>query len=494
MAELPPLPHGIRSILDQVSSDWLEQMRRAAGDIDIVYLDSAQNLADLVDAVAARQNLGVEIGVDVQAYDAGLQSISGLTTSADTMIYTTALDTYATATITAAGRALLDDASANNQRTTLGLGSIATQDANNVSITGGTITGITDLAVADGGTGASTAADARTNLGLVIGTNVQAQDAELQAIAGLTSAADGLPYFTGSGTAALATFTTAGRALVDDASASDQRTTLGLGTISTQAASSVSITGGTITGITDLAVADGGTGASTAADARTNLGLAIGTNVQAWSAVLDATTASFTTADETKLDNIEALADVTDATNVTAAGALMDSELADIASVKALNQGVATTDTPTFVAVNLGNTNLSDYVEGTFTPEVADAASAGNTATGTFYGHYQRVGNRVTLDISLTNIDTTGMTAGNTLFIRNLPYSAANLTGAVYFTGSVLAASVNTASKTLVAGMIDNSDYIRIFDIGTGAMTGLVIVSDLTSGTSDIYFTINYQV
>ena len=41
-------------------------------------------------------------------------------------------------------------------RTNLGLGTIATQNANNVSITGGTITGITDLAVADGGTGRST--------------------------------------------------------------------------------------------------------------------------------------------------------------------------------------------------------------------------------------------------------------------------------------------------------------------------------------------------
>lgn len=81
------------------------------------------------------------------------------------------------------------------------LGTMATQNANAVAITGGTITGITDLAVADGGTGASTQSGARTNLGL--------------------------------------------------------------GTISTQDANNVSITGGSISGITDLAVADGGTGSST---------------------------------------------------------------------------------------------------------------------------------------------------------------------------------------------------------------------------------------
>lgn len=101
---------------------------------------------------------------------------------------------------------------ATNARTNLGLGTLATQSASSVAITGGSVTGITDLAIADGGTGASTAADARTNLGL--------------------------------------------------------------GSIATQSASSVSITGGSITGITDLAIADGGTGASTAADARTNLGAA----------------------------------------------------------------------------------------------------------------------------------------------------------------------------------------------------------------------------
>jgi hypothetical protein len=132
----------------------------------------------------------------------------------------------------------------------------------------------------------------RAALDLEPGTDIQAQDAELTAIAGLTSAANQLPYFTGSGTAALTSLTAAGRAILDDANAAAQRTTLGLGTIATQAANSVSISGGTVLGITDLAVADGGTGASDASGARTNLGLVIGTNVQAYRAALLSSPAS----------------------------------------------------------------------------------------------------------------------------------------------------------------------------------------------------------
>lgn len=92
----------------------------------------------------------------------------------------------------------------------------------------------TDVAVAHGGTGASTAADARTNLGLAIGTNVQAYDAGLQSIAGLTTAADRMIYTTAADTYAVATLTAAGRALLDDEDASAQRTTLGLGNVTNE--------------------------------------------------------------------------------------------------------------------------------------------------------------------------------------------------------------------------------------------------------------------
>jgi len=65
-----------------------------------------------------------------------------------------------------------------------------------------------------------------------------------------------------------------------------------------------------------------------------------------------------------KLDGIEAGADVTDTTNVTAAGALMDSELTSEASVKALNQGVATTDGPTFAGItSTSHVSLGDNDE-----------------------------------------------------------------------------------------------------------------------------------
>tara|TARA_R110002049_G_scaffold281767_2_gene461420 strand:- start:191 stop:2278 length:2088 start_codon:yes stop_codon:yes gene_type:complete len=77
--------------------------------------------------------------------------------------------------------------------------------------------------------------------------------------------------------------------------------------------------------------------------------------------------ADITKAEVQTLLNFEDNADVTDTTNVTAAGAVMDSELTDEAAVKALNQGVATTDTPTFAGIiTAGNVDGRDVsVDGT---------------------------------------------------------------------------------------------------------------------------------
>lgn len=182
--------------------------------------------------------------------------------------------------------------------------------------------GGTDVAVADGGTGASSASGARTNLGLVIGTDVQAWSAALDTWSGKTAPSgtvvgtsdtqtltnksldDATTFFTDDGTpskrmqfqlSGISSSTTRTLTIQDvsgtvyvsggtdvpvtdggtgASSASGARTNLGLGTISTQDSNNVSITGGSITGITDLVVADGGTGSSTASGARSNLGAA----------------------------------------------------------------------------------------------------------------------------------------------------------------------------------------------------------------------------
>jgi len=91
-----------------------------------------------------------------------------------------------------------------------------------ITIAGGSIP------VSAGGTGATTAQNARTNLGLAIGSDVQAYSSNLQAISGLTPVADRLPYFTGASTSALTTFTSFARTLVASSDVFSARTNLGL--------------------------------------------------------------------------------------------------------------------------------------------------------------------------------------------------------------------------------------------------------------------------
>ena len=387
---------GLGSLATQAADNVDISGGRITDVVDIAIADGGTGASDIT---TARQNLGLEIGVDVQGYDADLTDLSDGTLTSTKVQYleNVTSDVQAqlgakldSSTVTlsklsqADGNIVVSDGTnwtVENgavARTSLGLGSIATQAADNVSISGGSVTDITDIAVADGGTGASDVSSARSNLGLEIGVDVQAYDADLADLADgklsygkvehgeyfiqadgtngqvWTSDGDGAGSWgdvggvTGAATTIDTEDLTASRAVVSNTDGkisvsevtsaelgyvdgvtssiqtqldgkqdfsdhltdigalahsdgnliisngtkwtvekdSDARTSLGLGTIATQAADNVAITGGSITAITDIAVADGGTGASDVSTARQNLGLEIGVDIQAYDADL----------------------------------------------------------------------------------------------------------------------------------------------------------------------------------------------------------------
>jgi hypothetical protein len=157
-------------------ADWIELRTPTDAVLSVAGRTGAVTLAQ-----ADVSGLVTDLG-NKQPLDGTLTALAGVTTAADKLIYATGADAFATTDLSAFARGLLDDADASA---------------------------------------------ARSTLGLVIGTNVQAQDAELAAIAGLTSAANKLPYFTGSGTAAVTDLSSFGRSLLDDADAAATQTTIG---------------------------------------------------------------------------------------------------------------------------------------------------------------------------------------------------------------------------------------------------------------------------
>ena len=355
-----------------------------------------RTLAGLADASAGRTALGVVIGTNVQAYDADLSAIAGLTSAADKVPYFTGAGTAATADFTSFGRTLAALADASAGRTALGVAigsNVQAYDAllDSVSALSGpgadrilfwdesagafgwlvantnlAISG-TDLNATGGGGGTPGGSDTQVQFndggsfggdagmtwnkttnaltitgafsasnvsGTTSGTNTgdqdlsgyQPLDADLTALSGLTSAADRVAYYTGSGTAALATFSSFGRSIVAGADAAAVRTTIGvvIGTnVQAYDADLAALAG--VTSAADKVPYFTGSGTASVADftsfgrtlaaladasaGRTALGVAIGTNVQAYDATL-AALASFNSNGlmiQTALDTFAAL-------------------------------------------------------------------------------------------------------------------------------------------------------------------------------------------
>ncbi len=226
-------------------------------------------LVDDSSASVARGTLGLVIGTDVQAQNTKLSQIAGFASPvSDRLVFW------------------------NAGSTTLALLQLSSDFDTTGSILSLTAASPTDEHIRDvigamvtSGTGISfTFSDPADTLTVAI------SDAELLAIAGLTSAADKGIQFTGSGTAGLFDLTTFAKTILDDANASTARSTLGvaIGT-DVQAYNSNLATIAGLTATTDnfIVSVSSAWASRTPAQVRTTLGLVIGTNVQAWNTNLD---------------------------------------------------------------------------------------------------------------------------------------------------------------------------------------------------------------
>lgn len=135
-----------------------------------------------------------------------------------------------------------------------------------------------------------------------------------------------------------------------------------------------------------------------------------------------------------------------------------------------------------------------DGVKVNWAAELADASSGGNISPSSAAGaFYIKNGEQITLYVSYEDIDTTGMTGGNDLFIRNLPFPARTVTGTAFYLGNVSGSVIDHAGQ-IAPVILDGQQVMRLQELQSGAGYDYVTVSQITSGVTDMYLQITYPI
>lgn len=139
--------------------------------------------------------------------------------------------------------------------------------------------------------------------------------------------------------------------------------------------------------------------------------------------------------------------------------------------------------------ISFGDDTLDTYkgLAG-FTAKIADLQSGGNESPTGLTATYSKVGNIVFMSIRAINIDTTGMTGGNQLWITGLPepLSTINFGGGDIYTSQV------TYNGSLVIVPAVGSSELRFGEQQSASPIGFLTVSDLASGSADIFLNMWY--